>query len=194
MKNLPSPDANTCCVIVTGTNAVGKTTLAKAFIDRFGGISRIENQTTFTNGGPALAGPYGCSSGGVDRIKDADGNSATSPLASVVEAALNQTNLILCEGSRLDTFGLNLTNAIFKAKRQLVVFLCAPLDVIYNRLVERSGVKERAWRTIAAKQRQAARAAEKFRSIGVPVMWFDTSKTQTDTILNKILDFAGFPS
>ena len=178
-----------CCVLVSGTNGVGKSTLARAFIEHFGGVVRYEGQVSFTRDGPALVGPYNCSSGGVDRLKDERGQTSTKPLASVVEYALKSADVVLCEGVFLHTFGINMTNAIFKAERQLVVNLCAPLDTIYARLMARTGNRNRHWDTIAAKQRGAANAAERFHQIGVPVMRFDTSRTSTDEILGKILLF-----
>lgn len=35
------------CVFITGTNSVGKTTLAKALIERFGGIKETAKELTF---------------------------------------------------------------------------------------------------------------------------------------------------
>ena len=188
-KSRATPGLGTCCVIVTGTNAVGKSSVARAFIARFGGVSRYERQVSFLNGDACLAGPYDCSSGGVDRLKDAEGNTRTSVLADVVEAGLSEKSTILCEGSRLDTFGINLTNALFKARRQLVVNLFADEETIRRRLHERSGDKKRAWGVIFRKQIQAHRAADKFRSIGVPVMRFDTRFFSPERIVEHIIGF-----
>ena len=116
------------CVFITGTNAVGKSALAWAIINRYGGVDRITNDVTYCkSGGISLAGKYGVTRyGGVDRITNDKGSSCTSRLADVVEEALRNADVVICEGSFMNTFGLNLTNAMFKAQRYLVVSLFAP--------------------------------------------------------------------
>ena len=121
------------CVFITGTNAVGKSTLARAIIDRFGGIDKISNQVTYCkNGNVSLAGRYDVRYGGVDRITNDKGSSCTSRLAEVVEEALHHSEVVFCEGSFLDTFGMNLLNAMFKAQRYLVVSLYLPPQLFIN--------------------------------------------------------------
>lgn len=159
------------CVFITGTNAVGKSSLAKELINRYGGIARVEPTLTHCNDQRVcFAGKYDLSRkyGGVD------GFNQTKCLEEVVRAGLQQHDVIVCEGMYLHTFGLNLTNAAFAADKQLVVFLYAPVAEINRRLLSRSHtgiVNEAVWR----KQQNTATAAKKWASIGVPVMSFDTS-------------------
>lgn len=86
------------CVFITGTNCSGKSSLAWAIITRYGGVDRITNDK---------------------------GSSCTSRLAEVVEEGLKHRDIIICEGSFLDTFGMNLMNALFKAEQQYVISLYA---------------------------------------------------------------------
>ena len=186
------------CVFITGTNAVGKSALALEIIHRYGGVDRITNDVTYcTDGGICLAGSYGIHRyGGVDRITNDKGSSCTSRLAEVVEDGLRNADTIICEGSFMNTFGLNLTNALFKADRQLLMNLYAPPLTIYNRIIERSngrrGDGTRNWRRIFEKQRQTMISAKKFASIGVPVLQVDTSKHTTtqlaDMLFNKLME------
>lgn len=122
------------CVFITGTNAVGKSSLAWAIINRYGGVDRITNQVTYCKrGGVSLAGKYGSTVyGGVDRITNEKGSSCTSRLADVVGEALSNSDVVFCEGSFMNTFGLNLTNAMFKAQRYLVVSLYLPPQLFIN--------------------------------------------------------------
>ena len=128
------------CVFITGTNAVGKSALAWAIIDRYGGVDRITNDVTYcVEGSVCLAGKYGVTRyGGVDRITNDKGSSCTSSLASVVEEGLAHADVMICEGSFMNTFGLNLTNAMFKADRHLIVSLYTDSATIYNRIISRS--------------------------------------------------------
>ena len=185
------------CVFITGTNAVGKSALAWAIINRYGGVDRITNDVTYCKeGGFCLAGSYGVTRyGGVDRITNDKGGSCTSRLAEVVEEGLRNADTIICEGSFMNTFGLNLSNALFKADRQLIVSLYAEAHTIYNRIIGRSNGMagkggKRNWVTIIKKQRQAMIAAQKWQQIGVPVLQFNTSETtleyEIETIINKI--------
>ena len=182
------------CVFITGTNAVGKSTIARAIIDRYGGVDRITNDVTYCKTGSiSLAGKYDCRFGGVDRITNDKGGSCTSRLAEVVEEALKYSDTVFCEGSFLDTFGMNLLNAMFKAQRHLVVSLYAPPLVIYERLCDRSnGMNGKNGRRnitqIFKKQRQAMMAARKWLNIGVPVLQFNTSEVELDYELEKIFE------
>lgn len=185
------------CIFVTGTNAVGKSALAWAIIEHFGGIDRIENDVTYcTEGGVCLAGKYGVTRfGGVDRITNENGASCTSRLAAVVEEGLRNADIIFCEGSFMNTFGLNLTNAMFKADRQLLVSLYADNKTIYDRLTSRSngkrGTGKRNFPKIIAKQKQAMVAARKWQSIGVKVLQFNTAQTTIKEELTAILKAIG---
>lgn len=157
------------CIFITGTNCTGKTTLAKALIDRFGGVKSTTKELTICNDERvAFAGEYAtrvfC---GVDVLGQ------TKTLASIVEKALQCAEVVICEGSYLHSFGMNLTNAIFKAQRQHVICLYLPTEVLNRRLSERSGGRVKA--TILNKQRAALASADKLASIGVPVMRMNTA-------------------
>ena len=136
------------CVFITGTNGVGKSSLAWAIINRYGGVDRITNEK---------------------------GSSCTSKLAEVVGEALRHSEVVLCEGSFMNTFGMNLVNALFKAERQLVVSLFLPPPIIYKRLINMSLGRngKRNFELIFKKQRQAMIAARKWEQIGVPVLQFN---------------------
>lgn len=175
------------CIFIIGTNGVGKTTLAKGLINKFGGIRDISNNITFCNDGlSCLAGGYNMQSkyGGVDKLN------STKGLKDIVETGLSKCNTIICEGSFLDSFGMNLTNAMFVAEKHIVVFLYAPTKVIDKRLMLRSGNNINNKKI--EKQQRCLRSAKKWASIGVPVLSFDTSIESTDTIINKILNFIGY--
>lgn len=156
------------CIFITGTNAVGKSALAWALIERFGGVDRITNE---------------------------NGASCTSRLAAVVEEGLRNADTIICEGSFMNTFGLNLTNAMFKADRHLLVSLWTDSKTIYDRLTSRSNGKygngKRNFPKIITKQRQAMVAARKWQSIGVKVLQFNTAQTTIEEELTAILKAIG---
>ena len=181
------------CVFITGINAVGKSALAWAIIDRFGGVDRITNDVTYcVEGSICLAGKYGVTRfGGVDRITNDKGSSCTSRLAAVVEEGLAHADIMVCEGSFMNTFGLNLTNAMFKADRHLIVSLYTDITTIYGRIVGRSngkyGTGKRNWPTIVRKQKQAMVAAKKWKSIGVKVLQIDTAKVTIEEELYSVL-------
>lgn len=185
------------CIFITGTNAVGKSALAWAIIERFGGVDRIDGDVTYcAEGSVCLAGKYGVTRfGGVDRITNEKGASCTSRLAAVVEEGLKNADTIVCEGSFMNTFGLNLTNAMFKADRHLLISLWADNKMIYDRLTSRSngkfGTGKRNFPKIITKQKQAMIAARKWQSIGVRVMQFNTSETSVEEELNAILKAIG---
>lgn len=171
------------CIFIIGTNCVGKTTLAKGLINKFGGIRDVTNNITFSNDGTmCLAGRYSDSKrhGGVDKLN------STKGLKEVVRTGLLKCDTIVCEGSFLDTFGMNLTNAMFVAERYIVVFLYAPLQEINKRLIDRSG--NNITEEVIKKQQNCLRSAKKWASIGVPVLSFDTSKYSVNNIEDKIIE------
>lgn len=181
------------CVFIIGTNAVGKSTLAWSIIERQGGIKVIEGDVTYLNGGYCLAGKYGLTKfGGVDRILNEKGSSCTSRLGEVVETALEKSDVIFCEGRYMNTFGKNMTNAMFKAQKHLVVFLYADKEIIYNRCVSRSNGKKknglRNWRSMFKAQECAFKAAEKWHSIGVNVIAINTGTTTIESEVEQILN------
>ncbi len=181
-------------VFITGTNAVGKSTLAWSLINRFGGICEERACTTYCKDKRyGLAGRYKDKRyGGVDRITNDKGSSCTSRLAEVVKEGLETADVIFCEGSYMDTFGLNLTNALFLGDKALVVSLYAPPAVILQRLGVRSNGKNgrrngENLRRVLLKQERCMKAAIKYQSIGVKVLQYDTSVTSVNTILDEIL-------
>lgn len=182
------------CVFVTGTNCTGKSTLARALIARFGGTAECDGRITFCReGGVSLAGRYreGGRFGGVDGLRGPKGSSGTSGLAEVVERALRRADVIFCEGSYMNTFGLNLTNAMFKARRHLVVVLYADASTIASRLVARAGRLKGGFAQTLNKQRQCLVAARKWASIGVRVVMFDTANEAVPDIVRRTLEVLG---
>lgn len=174
------------CIFITGTNSVGKTTLAKALIERFGGIRETTKELTFCNDSRVcFAGRYKNETryGGVDTFN------CTRVLPDVVAKGLECCEVVFCEGSYLDTFGMNLTDAMFKAQKHLVVFLYADGAVLHSRLLGRGkvGLSDMTM----PKQKNACKAARKWAEIGVPVMCFDTGKISLDeeveTVYNKAM-------
>lgn len=181
-------------VFITGTNAVGKSTLAWSLIERFGGIYEERDCVTYCKDKRyGLAGRYKDKRyGGVDRITNDKGSSCTSRLADVVRVGLQTADVMFCEGSFMDTFGLNLTNALFLGDKALVVSLYAPPVEILKRLGVRSKGKNgrrngENLRRVLLKQERCMKAALKYKSIGVKVLQYDTSVTSVETILNEIL-------
>lgn len=169
------------CVFITGTNAVGKSTLAKALINHYGGIKTADKRLTVCNNERVcFAGKYGDGKyGGVD------GFNQTKCLESVVREGLSAHELIICEGMYIHSFGMNLTNAAFVANKQLIVFLYCPVTEIHRRLLARSGkgmTNEAVWK----KQIGAATSAKKWASIGVPVLSIDTSIHNTEAALEMV--------
>ncbi len=181
------------CVFITGTNGVGKSALARAVINRYGGIDRVKNNVTYcAESNICLAGKYGeCRYGGVDRITNDKGSSCTSMLAEVVEEGLSNADVIFCEGSFMNTFGLNLTNAMFKADRHLIVSLYSDIKTICNRIIGRSngknGTGKRNWSKIVQKQKQAMIAARKWQSIGVKVLQLNTGTMTVEEELEQVI-------
>lgn len=181
-------------VFITGTNGVGKTTLAWSLIDRFGGIYEERDCVTYCKDKRyGLAGLYKDKRyGGVDRLTNDKGSSCTSRLAEVVSEGLKTADVIFCEGSFMNSFGLNLTNALFLGDKALVVSLYAPPAVIYQRLKNRSNgmnsTGKRNWPSIFSKQKQAMIAAQKYEQIGCKVLQFDTSVFSTEQMRDEIIN------
>ena len=93
----------------------------------------------------------------------------------------------------MNTFGLNLTNALFLGDAALVVSLYAPPAVIYKRLKNRSnGMNGKRnvenIRRVFIKQEGDMKSALKFQSIGVKVLQYDTSVFSTEQILDDIIN------
>lgn len=89
----------------------------------------------------------------------------------------------------MNTFGMNLTNAMFKAKKHLVVNLYADARTLWNRLNERSEGKNgngRDFPKVLNKQKQAAIAAVKWHEIGVKVLQINTAEYSPEQIVDTI--------
>jgi len=177
------------CVFIIGTNGSGKSALAKELITRFGGIREVSKGFTGCNNGlVGFAGRYTLDSnyGGVDSLN------STKALEEIIKKAFETHEVIVCEGSYMDTFGMNLTNAMFIAQRHLVIFLYANNSVLHKRLKHRSGggLTEK----IISKQKRVARAAEKWKQVGVPVLYIDSGicplSREADFLQNTIEDFS----
>ena len=181
----------TTCVFITGTNAVGKSSVERAIMDRCGGISTERDMVTYlADGVTCLAGRYlGCKYGGVDRITNAKGSSCTSELANVVERGLSERKVIFCEGSFMDTFGMNLINAMFKADNHIIVNLYADARTLWNRLNGRSEGKNgngRDFPKVLNKQKRCLSAAQKWHEIGVKVLQINTAEYNPEQIAELI--------
>ena len=167
-------------VFITGTNGTGKSIFARELMKRYGGFAGMDGKATVcVDGRVTFAGKYsGVKNGGVDGLNQ------TACLVGMARELFKMHDVFICEGSYMNTFGINLTNAIFAGDRQLVVFLYAPLPVLHERLIERSGSGMK--KTIAEKQNTAARCAKKWASIGVPVLPFDTAVDKTERIADAV--------
>lgn len=175
---------NKTCVFIIGTNCTGKTSVVRNMIERFGGIEHTTKLATYCNDGiTAFGGDYDNStatSNGIDKFNE------TKILQTIVKEALQTRDVVICEGVYLHTIGLNLTNAIFEAEKQLVVFLYAPIQVVHQRLLNRSGrgiTNQAFWK----KQKACASSLRKWASIGVPVLSFDTSKLAVEDIATSVI-------
>lgn len=170
------------CVFITGTNGAGKTTLAKEIIRRRGGIAQVENRLTILEDKRyTLAGKYGDG-----RYGGVDGLSETRGLEEMARRAFEHHDVFICEGSYMNSFGMNLTNAMFVAERFIVVFLYAPLEELKDRLENRG--KGGLTAGVIAKQRQALSAAQKWAQIGVRVMSYNTAHTAIPDIAEAVLN------
>lgn len=167
-------------VFITGTNGVGKTTLAKELIKRYGGVARMEGRVTVcVDERITLAGKFaGVKHGGVDGLNE------TKCLAGMARTAFLRHEVFICEGSYMNTFGMNLTSAAFVGDRQLVVYLYAPVAEIDKRLKIRGGggIKE----TIINKQHLGMASARKWAEIGVPVLSFNTAEVPVESIAEAV--------
>ena len=185
------------CILIAGANCSGKTSVARGLIDHFGGIGNVTPDSTFSADGRAVfAGRYAnVKHGGVDYLN------STKPLQGIVRNGLLTADFAVCEGSYLDTFGMNLLNAIFEAKRQAYVALWCSRAKLYERNRARLNVDSLAKRTSAEeaaimqgiyrRQDRVFKAAKKYASIGVPVLAFDTGASSVEEITEQILKWLG---
>lgn len=169
-------------IIIMGTNCTGKTTLAKAIIEMFGGIDRTERNITYLKSKTptiGLVGKYdGVKYGGVD------GLGCTSTLQSIMSNILSDCDVAIAEGVKLGRFGLNIQRALFCAKTPIVICLYAPMQTIAERLAARSCGK--ITKQIAQDNKGIIRTASKYRDIGVRTLFFDTSKITTKEIVEQL--------
>lgn len=171
--------------MITGTNASGKTTLSKELIRRFGGVAELRKDRTISADRRAVfLGRYVEESkyGGVDRFNE------TRCLAGIAQDAIaNGAEYVFCEGSYLNTFGLNLQRLLFTTRRQLVICLYAPLTEIDRRLRQRSNLRIR--QTVAKKQELSLSSARKWHDIGVPTQAFNSMEISTENIADFIIQW-----
>lgn len=175
------------CVFIIGTNATGKTSLARELIQMFGGIAGEEETgsglITLTGGGRAVfAGRYeGAKFGGVDYYGQ------TRNLPDVAQFALARYDALVCEGMYVSSFGKNLTSTIYQAEARLVVCLYADNATLDYRLAKRSGTK--ITESVMKRQRTCATAAKKYGENGCAVRFFDTAATRTTEIAKFIYEW-----
>ena len=183
IMNNQSNSVGKCVVMITGTNGVGKTTLAKKLIELNGGIKSFKDNITYC-GRVSFAGKFTETYGGVDFLRE------TKCLANIAEHAFIESDVFVCEGSYLHTFGINLTNLLFVGDLNLVVNLSTDVKTLVKRILNRTWkIDKKKLAYIVEKQSQTIISAKKFSSIGVPVKFFDTNKTTTEDIAKEIMDF-----
>lgn len=177
------------CVYIIGTNGVGKSSVARCLQHKYGGIESSTRELTICKDHRiCFAGKYieGSNYGGVDYLNK------TGELRGLVSDALKDHDVIFCEGSFLDTFGINTTTAIMQAERQLIVLLVASPSVLSKRLAERSKGKEKQNKlpktTILNKQSRCIRAAKKYKAAFVPVLTIITDNLSVEQISDLIIE------
>lgn len=171
-------------VMITGTNCAGKTTLAKELIKRVGGgiNQTLKDRTICNNRKVVFLGRY------ADDVKHGgvDGLNQTKCLEEIAKECISSgAEYVICEGSYLNTFGLNLQRLLFSAEKQVVVSLFAPIELIRQRLQKRSGGKMKD--TIYKKQVLCFNSLKKWRQIGVQTFSFNVAETKTEDIANFII-------
>lgn len=166
--------------LILGTNGTGKTTLAKGIIEACGGIKLFECDITYTKkNSVALIGKYEGKFGGVD------GLNRTSDLWQLIQRAQDKAEIIIAEGVKLHTFGINVLKAASVIKDTQILFLYAPALVIDMRIKKRGG--KGVTEAILRDQKHTFNAVKKYASAGYKVAAFDTSKTSTEKIIEFIL-------
>lgn len=174
-------------VFITGTNCVGKSTLARNLIKHYGGIkAETDTLTLCADSRVCFAGTgYGGRSKcccGVDKL------GKTRVLAEVVTRGLEISDCVICEGVYMGSIGLNLTNAMFAGDNTLLVFLYARMAALNSRRLQRSDKPANVH--MATRQNGAAQAAKKWQSMGVNVLAIDTTyktlEEVADLVINKL--------
>ena len=171
----------TVCFI-TGTNGVGKTTLANAIIEHYGGVCAFENKISYLKeGGVSFVGKYeGQKYGGVDWLNE------TKRLPYYVGIVLQSSEIVFCEGKFLKSFSLPLQEALFLGQRQFVFNLFASPKLLYDRLLERGGGGANM-KYVIADEYTAMRNAKLWKQIGVNVLQFDTGLLSVEQIKEEVL-------
>lgn len=174
------------CVIITGTNGCGKSSVARALIELFGGIEAQEEtkygKATKTKGGAYFAGKYGEGKyGGVDSLQ------GTAVLPGMAEEVYAKSACFVAEGVYLHTFGKNVTTTLFQAERRLFVVLFGRAAVLNERIAGRSGRGVNA--DILRNQQQAIRTGKKMGENGVSTRYYDIEKYKSAEIAAKIYDW-----
>lgn len=167
-------------MLIIGTNAVGKSTLARNLINLAGGVRTVVNNVTYCNDGEsAFIGDYMNTKNivGVDSLKE------TKVLCEMISGI--ECKNIYFEGLKCGTFGTSIQTALFQAKKQLVVFLFASASTIHERLIRRSG-KGLKTSSVMKQQRANLSAAKKYKDIGVPVLFFNTDNIKPDEISKEV--------
>ena len=167
--------------MIIGTNATGKSSLARELINRSGGIAFVANKTTYCNDGrTSVIGDYSKHK----NIEGVDAFGETKCLSTLVQQS--EREIVVFEGLKCGTFGLSIQKALFQnGGGQIVVFLYASAQTINKRLLERTGFGIRS-KAVLAQQKANLRAAIKYKEIGVKVVSFDTDIFSTSEIADEV--------
>ena len=167
-------------VLIMGTNAVGKSTLARSIISYAGGVSDVVDSVTYCNDGEtALIGDY--SKG--KKIEGVDSFGETKFLSEKIKGVERQ--YVIFEGMMCGTFGLSIQKALFSGDSPLVIFLYASAEKINKRLQERSGTGINSI-AVLKQQRANLSAAVKYKQIGVPVVSINTDNYTKEEVFEQV--------
>lgn len=165
-------------ICITGTNAVGKTSVAKWIINQLGGISFVKEGVSYMESSKsAILGDYTKNS----KFLGVDGFGCTNVVRNLVKKALEHADTVFFEGEKCGTFGNNILLPLLEAEKSLFVLLYAPQKVINERLKQRTGTGIKT-RGVMLSQKQKADSFLKYREIGIPAISFDTSKVTIDGV------------
>lgn len=168
------------CVIIYGTNGVGKTSLMKCLISRFGKKSESKTLTLLGNGW-GVCGKYNDGKyGGVDRF------GKTRILPQIAEEFFVDGNVLLAEGVKLHGVGNNITSTIFQAEKQLAVLVTADAKILHQRLIDRSG--KGITREIIKDQLSNIKTLKKWSEMGVNTLVIDNTSASIEDNTNKLIN------
>lgn len=167
-------------VAIIGTNAVGKTTLARSIIEYAGGISYIKDDVTYCcDNKTSVIGNYleGKKIAGVDEFGE------TKFLSNKIKSV--DSEIVVFEGLKCGTFGLSIQSALFSGTDSFIIFLYASAKVIQERLLKRSnkGIQSAS---VLIQQKNNLRAAIKYKEIGVKVVSINTDELTPEQIFNEV--------